>query len=240
MTKVKLILLLSSIFWGFPNSLIAQTDYQLNFYKCGESKLKRIDHKLHSPEIIISDYVTNEKIECKQASSGTYYFSTNKEILRVNIRNIYNQKFDTILELQENKTEYDLCGDQFKNYDLKTSVEKALEDRKKWTLQYSAKATGSKNQIRFQDESITITFSKNKIHATYRVNRIKVEKTKITNEQKEALILFEKKLKLLNRTNTSCHLTTAYYISSFAENFKVENNTCLWDGFNELKTAFGF
>lgn len=240
MTKVKLFLFLSFLFLGVLNSLIAQTDYQLSFYKCDGNDLGAVDYRLHSPDLTVSDYVSYQKIECKEPSSGIYHFTTNKAVLRVGIRNIYNQKLDTILELQKGKTEYKLCSDKFIDYELKTSLEKSFENRKKWTLQYSSNGVYATKKANSQDESITITYTKRKIHATYRVNKRRKKKITLDTEHQNSLILFEKKLKLMDRTNTSCPVYSNYYISSFAENFQIKNNTCLWDGFNELKSALGF
>jgi hypothetical protein len=235
MKKIKLYFVFSSIFIGILNSSFAQTKYKLTFYNCAENNIGMINNGIDSAFMTIYDNESNQKIEYKKDRfPGEYYFSTKKSDVRIEIENIFKQKTDTILKLNKKNTEYQICEDKFQDYELKTSVEKSFEIKKKWTLLYS-----SMGCFHWDKESIELTYKKEKVYATYKVNKKKKQKIILTQEKMNSLILFEKKLKLMDRPKGGCTTSDIYNISG-VEKYKIDDSSCLWNGYSNLKEKLGF
>lgn len=236
MGKIKLFFLFSYFFIEVINSSFGQTEYKLTFYNCAEDNFGMINNGINYASLNIYDTESNQKIEFrKNRIPGEYYFSTNKSNVKIEIENIFEQIIDTILLLNKNKTDYEICEDRFIDYDLKTSVESSFETRKRWTLLYS-----SKGCFHSENESIVLTFKKEEIYATHKINENKNQSITINQEKKKSLILFEKKLNLMNRPNAGCTTSVIYNITSGTENYKIVDSSCLWDGFDYLKEELGF
>ncbi len=236
MGKIKLCLTYTIAFIGILNQSFAQTKYKLTFYNCRENTIGRINNGIDSSVMTIYDNQTNQKIDYKKDRfPGEYYFSTEKSDVRIEIENIFKQEVDTILKFNENNTEYKICEDKFQDYELKTSVEKSFENKKKWTLSYS-----SMGCFHWDKESIELTYKKRKIYAIHKVNKKKKQKIMLSKEKMNSLIVFEKKLMLMNRPNGGCTTSDIYNINSGTENYKIDDSSCLWDGYSYLKEELGF
>ncbi len=236
MEKTKLSFVFTFIFIVFFNSLFAQTKYSLTFYNCTENNIGGINNEIDSAVIKIYDNESNQKIEFKNNKpSRRYSFSTSKSELRIEFENIFRQKIDTILKLSKKNTHYKICEDQFKNYELKTSVEKSIEIKKKWALQYS-----SMGCFHWDNESILITYKREKVYAIYKTNKKRKQKIRLTQEKINLLILFEKKLKLMNKPKGGCTTSDIYTINSDTEKYKIIDSSCLWNGYFNLKEKLGF
>lgn len=236
MEKISFFILFPFIFIGVLSSSFAQTEYKLTFYNCEKNNIGMINNGIDSAVMTIYDNESSQKIEFKKGQfPGEYYFSTSKSDVRIEIENIFKQKIDTILKLNKKETDYQICEDRFKDYELKTSVEKSFETRKKWTLHYS-----SMGCFHWDNESIELTFKKGKVYATHKVNKKNKHRIIITREKMNSLIFFEKKLKLMNRPNAGCTTSDIYNITTDTEKYKIDDNSCLWDGYSHLKKELGF
>ena len=186
MKKINLFILIPYIFIGVLNSSFAQNQYKLIFYNCEKNSFGMINNGIDSAILTIYDIESNQKIEYeKDIFPGEYYFSSKESDVRIEIENIFKQKVDTILKLNEKNTEYKICEDKFRDYELKTSVEKSFENQKKWTLSYS-----SMGCFHWDNESIELNYKKGKIYATHKVNKKEKAKNSTFKRKNEFINTF--------------------------------------------------
>jgi hypothetical protein len=192
---------------------------------------------INSGVMSIYENDSRKKIEYKKDKwgLGEYYFSTNNSKVRIEIENIFKQKIDTILILNNKNKNYKICEDKFKEYELKTSVEKSIKTKSKWTLSFSS--LGCFHQ---ENESIELIHAKGKVFAIHKVNEKKKNKIKLTQTKIKSLILFEKKLKLMHRPDGGCTTSDHYEINYKSEKYEITDSSCLWSGFYNLKKDLNF
>jgi len=232
------------IFWFFNtisviiscNQFYAQAEYKVTFYNCSNDGFSMIHDGINSGVMTIYENDSRKKIEYKKDKwgIGEYHFSTNNSKVRIEIENIFKQKIDTILILNKKNKNYKICEDKFKEYELKTSVEESIKNKNKWTLSFSS--IGCFHQ---EKESIELTHKKGKVFAIHKVNEKKKNKIKLTQTKIKSLIVFEKKLKLMNRPDGGCTTSDYYTIKSEIENYEITDSSCLWSGFHYLKKNLG-
>lgn len=236
MKKTKLHFIFTLILISFSTKIISQIDYKIIFYACNENDIGKINNGIDSPVMSIHDIESKSKIEYKKGKfPWEYIFSTNKKNIRIEIQNIYNQKIDTILNLNKKETEFKICEDKFKNYNIKTTISKSFETQKKWVLHYS-----SSGCFHWDNESIIIYYRKRGTYAVHKKNNKKKLKIKLSKANKEQLVLFEKKIRLMNKPNAGCTTTDTYTVIFNEEEYTIKDSSCLWNGFNYLKEELGF
>ncbi len=228
--------ILCSIFFGIYNSSFAQTKYSLTFYNCKRNHIGMINNGYDSIPVTIYDNDSNQKIEFKKGDlPGDFYFITDKTDVRIETENIFKQKIDTIIKLNKANNEHRICEDKFKDYEFDTSVEKSFKAKEKWILQFF-----SMGCFHREEESIELVFEKGKAYLILKENREKKQTMILSEARKNELVFFEKKLKLMNRPNAGCTNSDSYKIISNTENYKINDSSCLWFGYNLLKEKLGF
>lgn len=210
----------------------SQNEYELLFYNCKANAIGTIHDGINIGIINIYDNITNEKIDYKEGNfSGEYIFKTTNLKVKIEYKNIFDQKIDTILKLDSNIKNHFICEETFIDNDSnKTSIEHSLEKRKKWKLNFL-----SSGCFHYDNESLEIRYINKVAYLEYKI-RDSLKKTLILNENIiSRLILFEKKLKLMDKPNSGCTTTDVYEIKSKYGKYKILDSSCLWDGFFELK-----
>ncbi|CAL2082118.1 conserved hypothetical protein [Tenacibaculum sp. 190524A05c] len=209
----------------------SQEKYTLNFYNCN------YDDFAFTPlsEFNIYDTKTGKEINYKKGwVSGKFNFSTDRPLVRIKYKNIYNQAFDTIINLNNKNTSHVLCIEKFKDYSLQTTFEQCIKNKKKWELNLNS--TGC---FHWDNESFKIKYKKNKVYVVYKINRGKKQYILLNQKKIDTFILFEKKLRLMNRPNGGCTTSDLYTLNSFYGNLEINDDSCTFNDIYSLKEVLG-
>jgi hypothetical protein len=89
-------------------------------------------------------------------------------------------------------------------------------------------------------ESIEISFEDNNTFVIYTNFEKEKRKYLLTHNIKNELILFEKKMRLMNKPNLGCTATDIYEVVAGKNKYKIKDTSCLWNGYYYLKKHLGF
>ena len=237
MNSLKNIILI--LFIAIFNNIIAQKTIEIETFNCAEnsigmSNIQKLNYKIISEHKVITD-TTEHYFELK--------IKTKSDTLKVQYQNDYNQKVDTTYILSRNMQKIYICIDKFKDYKIKTLNEDAMKN-KKWELYIN-----SMHCFGFDKSKLIIKFKKNKIIAKYYFSKW-IEKSEqkkefikkkiLTEKQISNLILFEKKLRLMNRPNGDCTTSVFYLLKTNNGKISISDSSC--SSFNEydLLEKLGF
>ena len=148
--------------------------------------------------------LTQHQIKTDTTSKFWYQFEFKSLSDKVKIRyeNIYKQEIDTTFTIQENNEQLFLCVDKFKNYETETLIQKAIKNKKRWSLNMTVMHCSG-----IDNSELEIIPKKSKLIAKYTYweypensNRKKkfIKKVRIHEKQIKYIETFEKQMKLMN------------------------------------------
>tara|TARA_R110002111_G_scaffold253395_3_gene318610 strand:+ start:94 stop:777 length:684 start_codon:yes stop_codon:yes gene_type:complete len=193
-------------------------------------------HESYSPHISEIEFKIITKHKRISIDSTMFFpvpckFETMENKVKVEYYNIFNQKIDTIFNIKSKKQKLFLRVEKMKDYEIKTFLETSLLENKKWKLKLSGGSC-----FVFTDTKIKIIPHKDGALLKYKyveersASRKKIKERKVIKLDKndlDNLILFEKKLRLLNSGIRRCTPGTYYYLSLGKETIEIKDETCV-------------
>lgn len=195
--------------------------YDCNRERSSNSDISEIKFKILSEHKIIS--------QTKESKYDIFTFETSKNEIKIEYYNIYNQKSDTSFIITPKTQKLFLCVEKMKDYQIKTFLETSLSENKKWKLEFSGLGCSSKNKT-----TIEIIPRKNKILFKYvsidkwwkSGKKIKEKNLiELSENDIKKLIVFEKKLRLLNNGLSRCFPETHYKLTLNNKNLEFKDTT---------------
>lgn len=233
--KIKNLLAIIFFLLGISESAFSQNSYELIFSNCTENSSDLPYSELELKNIHVYDLKTDTKIKkLKKIRWNSYSFKTNSFKIKVSYKNIFNQPLDTIIAISPNEKKYTICNDKLLDNNIVSTIEKSIKLRKKWSLNYQS--TGC---FHWDNGRIELTYKKDKIYLVYKVKGEKSQKILLNKDKIKALISFEKQLKLMNKPNGGCTTVDSYDIKSSFENYRIQDSSCVWNGYHYLKETLG-
>lgn len=221
MKKILLILILI-----FSNSTICQNTIELIAYDCIKVRESNRDISEIKFEILTKHKVISQTTKSK---FDLFRLQTFENEVKIEYNNIYNQKTDTIFFITPKTQKLFLCVEKMKDYEIKTFIEKSLAENKNWKLKLSGGSC-----FVYTDTEIKIIPNKNGAILKYKYveerseKKIKEKKViKLDKNDLDNLIMFEKKLRLLNSAMRRCGPGTYYYLSLGNETIEIKDETCV-------------
>ena len=221
MKKVLLTLLLLC-----SNSIISQNIIELIAYDCIRNRDSNRDISEIKFEILTEHKVISQSTKSKY---DLFRFQTSENEVKIEYNNIYNQKTDTTYFITPKTQKLLLCVEKMKDYEIKTFLEKSLEENKNWKLKFSGGSC-----FVFTNTEIKIIPNKNGATLKYKYveerNEKKIKEKKVIKLDKndlDNLIRFEKKLRLLNSAMRRCGPGTYYHLSLGNETIEIKDETCV-------------
>ncbi|WP_396601638.1 hypothetical protein [Algibacter sp. R77976] len=225
----------------FYSSLVySQKTIELLTFDCKSGNTSTTDIKRTEFKILTKHELVIDKTKYW---SFQYIFKTNEPKVKVEFKNIYKQKLDTVFQITENNQQIYLCVDKFKDYNSKSLITKALEKRNNWNLKMTVAHCFGRNNSKLE-----IIPKKNKILAKYiyweypeNSNRKKKFVVKKTISEQDIVFIetFEKQMKLMNRPKGDCTNHAYYYLKVGDEEIKIEESSCSGFDETELLTKLG-
>ncbi|MGK0448873.1 MAG: hypothetical protein ACJA2M_002674 [Polaribacter sp.] len=221
MMKVLIIFLLLC-----SNSIISQNTVELIAYDCIRDRDSNRDISEIKFEILTEHKVISQSTKSKY---DIFRFQTSENEVKIEYNNIYNQKTDTTFFITPKTQKLFLCVEKMKDYEIKTFIEKSLEENKNWKLKLSGGSC-------FVHTSTEIKIIPNKNGAILKYKYVEERSGKKIKEKKvikldkndlDNLIKFEKKLRLLNSAMRRCGPGTYYYLSLGNETIEIKDETCV-------------
>ncbi|WP_282032399.1 hypothetical protein [Winogradskyella eximia] len=221
MKKILLILILIC-----SNSIFCQNTIELIAYDCINDRDSNRDISEIKFEILTKHKVISQTTKSK---FDLFKFQTSENEVKIEYNNIYNQKTDTTYFITPKTQKLFLCVEKMKDYEIETFIEKSLEENKNWKLKLSGGGC-----FVFTDTEIKIIPNKNDAILKYKYveerngKKIKEKKEiKLDKRDLDNLIIFEKKLRLLNSAMRRCTPATYYYLSYGNETIEIRDQTCV-------------
>lgn len=221
MKKILLILILIC-----SNSIFCQNTIELIAYNCINDRDSNRDISEIKFEILTKHKVISQTTKFK---FDLFRFQTSENEVKIEYNNIYNQKTDSTFFITPKTQKLFLCVEKMKDYEIETFIEKSLEENKNWKLKLSGGSC-----FVFTDTEIKIIPNKNGAILKYKYveerngKKIKEKKEiKLDKRDLDNLIIFEKKLRLLNSAMRRCTPATYYYLSYRNETIEIRDQTCV-------------
>jgi len=184
---------------------------EINFKILTKHKIKAIDPKMFFP------------VPCR--------FETFENKVKIEYQNIFNQTLDTTYIITSKKQKIYLLVDKMKDYEVKTFIETSLLENKKWNLEFSGGGCGIKTNTQLQiipgENNAILKYKIVKKWNGLEKKRIKEKKViELSKKDLDKLIIFEKKLRLLNDGRRRCMPATYYYLTLGSNKLEFKDETC--------------
>ncbi|WP_418636860.1 hypothetical protein [Winogradskyella sp.] len=225
---MKNIRLTTLFLFAFINTIVSQNTLELialdhNSKKSSITHISEINFKiLTKHKTIAIDPKMFFPVPCK--------FETFENKVKIEYQNIFNQTLDTTYIITSKKQKIYLLVDKMKDYEVKTFIETSLLENKKWNLDFSSGSCGINANTKLQiipRENNTIL--KYKIVKKWNGSGKKIKEKnviKLSKNDLDKLIIFEKKLRLLNDASKRCMPATYYYLTLGNNKLKFKDETC--------------
>jgi hypothetical protein len=225
---MKNIRLTSLFLFAFINTIASQNTIELialdhNLNKSSYTHISEINFKIITKHKIIAiDPKMFFPVPCK--------FETFENKVKIEYQNIFNQTLDTTYVITSENQKLYLLVDKMKDYEVKTFLETSILENKKWKLEFSGGSCGIQTNTQIQiipSEKDTILKYKSveKWDLTGKKNKEK-KIIKLSANDLSNLLVFEKKLRLLNSSRKRCSPGTYYYLTFGNSKLEYIDETC--------------
>ena len=184
------------------NSMLCQNTIELIAYDCNRERTSNSDISEIKLKILSEHQVISQSTKSKY---DIFTFETSKNEIKIEYYNVYNQKIDTSFIITPKTQKLFLCVEKMKDYHVKTFLETSLSENKKWKLEWSG-SIKSKTTIEIIPRKKKTLFKYSHVDE-YRESGKKIKKENIielSENDINKLIVFEKKLRLLNEGLSRC------------------------------------
>lgn len=172
---------------------------------------------------IIQDSIDNGNgfFVIKNLSRGKYI---------IEFTNIFGQKINKEIIVNNRKTEVEICVDSFKDTDEETFFQKLSTKNK---LQFNFSSAGC---FHWQNEKIVFSLEvNNEIYCEYTNEEGPPIRKKLKEKQLQYLISFERKLRQMKNNMGGCTTSDSYHLILDKEELNIVDDSCDWNGFYRLK-----
>lgn len=207
--------------------MLSQNTIELIAYDCNRerssnSDISEIKFKILSEHKVIS--------QTTESNYDLYRFKTSKKEVKIEYYNIYNQKSDTTFTITPKTQKVLLCVEKMKDYKVKTFLETSISENKKWKLEFSSLGCSGKNKttIKIIPRKKKTLFKYVSVDKWWKSGKKIKEKKIIELSEKDLdkLIVFEKKLRLINDGRKRCGPATYYDLTFGNKKLDFKDETC--------------
>ena len=144
------------------------------------------------------------------------------EILKIEYTNIFGQQIDTTFTNAKELSEIKICINKFKDYKKESLIKKSIQSNKSWILDRSW------GHQTFESDKLILKPKNGFLKFKYYKNskRIKRGKIKITKPVIDRIALFERKLNLMQNSDSSCNFGISYNLDNGTEKIHFQDNSC--------------
>ncbi len=210
------------------NSILSQNTIELMAFDCNRERESNTDISEIKFKILTEHKVISQSTKSKY---DLFRFETSKYNIKIEYHNIYNQKVDTTINISPKTKKIFLCVEKMKDYEIKTFIENSILNNKKWKLEFSGSGCSgyNKTKIKFITRKKKTLFKYLSIDKWWKTGK-KIKKKKVIELRKKdfgKLIVFEKKLRLLNDAKKRCGPVTYYYLTQGNTKLEFKDGSCV-------------
>ena len=147
----------------------------------------------------------------------------------IEFTNIFGQKIQKNILANKRKIEIEICIEDFKDTGEETFIQKLTTENK---LQFHFESSGCSH---YQTEKITFFQIGDETFGEFINTDNSSIKKKLTKEQIQYLITFERKLRRIENNISDCTTQDSYHLIMGKEELKILHESCDWDGYYEMR-----
>ena len=206
--------------------MLCQNTIELIAYDCNRERTSNSDISAIKFKILSEHQVISQATKSKY---DIFTFETSKNKIKIEYYNVYNQKTDTSFIITPKTQKLFLCVEKMQDYQVKTFLETSLSENKKWKLEWSGSSCSAKGKTRIEiiPRKKKTIFKYSHVAEYWKSGKkIKKEnKTELSENDIKKLIVFEKKLRLLNEGIGRCLPETNYKLTLGNRKLEFVNKT---------------